>query len=176
MPRATAPRPTALAAAPPVLWAGPEVVADAAPEARDAAELAMDAADDLAEAIAELAAEAAPVIIDLEADMDMDAAEVAAAEAGTETEIPAALQRPASAGATSVGQLVLVFQIDVGAGNILARSSDEHLLGRQDSSDLVIADWPVVHWQVTSVTPQPDPGMADTRQGIFVALVQETPN
>lgn len=58
------------------------------------------------------------------------------------------------------------------AENVLARSSDEHLLGRQDSSELVMADWPVVHWQVMSVTPQPDPGMADTRQGIFVRLVQ----
>jgi hypothetical protein len=106
------------------------------------------------------------------AELAMDAAEVAAAEAGTETEIPAALQRPASAGATSVGRLVFVFQLDVGAGNILARSSDEHLLGRHDSRELVMADWPVVHWQVMSVTPQPDPGMADTRQGIFTALVR----
>lgn len=35
-----------------------------------------------------------------------------------------------------------------------------------------MAAWPVVHWQVMSVTPQPDPGMADTRQGIFAQLAQ----
>lgn len=45
------------------------------------------------------------------AELAADAAEVAAAEAGTETEIPAALQRPARAGATSVGRLVLLFQV-----------------------------------------------------------------
>lgn len=30
-----------------------------------------------------------------------------------------------------------------------------------------MAPWPVVHWQVTSVTPQPEPGMAATRQATF---------
>lgn len=70
-------------------------------------ELAAEAADDFAE----LAAEAALVIMEPAAELAMDAAEVAAAEAGIETEMPAALQRPASAGATSVGRLVLVFQV-----------------------------------------------------------------
>lgn len=116
MPRATAPRPTALAAAPPVLWAGPELVADAAPEARDAAdeaaELAAEAADERALATAELAMEAA-----LETAMEADEAAEATAELameaamevpeGTATEIPAALQTPARAGATSVRELAL---------------------------------------------------------------------
>jgi len=31
-----------------------------------------------------------------------------------------------------------------------------------------MAPWPVVHWQVTSVTPQPEPGMAATRQATFL--------
>ena len=151
-PRATAPRPTMLAAAPPVLSAGAEPVGELAPEALEAAAL-------VAEATAELAAEAAP-----------EAAAEGARLAGTETEMPADSQMPARMGTSSVGR---GSASSWGMGwtregfNVLAWSSGWHLLDTQVVTDLVMAAWPVVHWHLTSETPQPDSGMAATRQGTW---------
>lgn len=132
-------------------------MADAAPEVADAAredaDAAADEAADAAEEAAELIAEPAELIMLDMAEVAAEAAELAAplgamvwTEAGTETEIPAAEQTPARAEAT------------------LGISSAEQREGRHCSRELVMAPWPVVHWQVTSVTPQPEPGMAATRQ------------
>lgn len=63
--------------------------------------------------------------------------------------------------------MVSVVKKGKGAENVLAASSAEQRVGMQDWSELVMAAWPVVHWQVTSVTPQPEPGMAATRQATF---------
>lgn len=62
-------------------------------------------------------------------------------------------------------------EIGVGGG-VRGTSSAEQRDGRHDSSELVMAAWPVVHWQFTSVTPQPEPGMAATRQATFVWLAE----
>lgn len=51
--------------------------------------------------------------------------------------------------------------------NVLAASSAEQREGMQDVSELVMAAWPVVHWHITSDTPQPDAGMAAIRQVTF---------
>ena len=83
-----------------------ELAADAArEEAAEAAELAAELAAEAAELTIMEAEEAAEATAELAA----DAAEVAT-EAGTETEIPAALQTPARAGATSVGRLVWIIK------------------------------------------------------------------
>ena len=154
----TAPRPAALATAPPVLSAGAEVLAD--PVAEAIRELATEAAEESAEltaAEADAAAELAPEA----------AADVAAAtEEGIATEMPAAAQIPARAAGTSVGRLGWVSMRRM-LGHILAASSAEQREGMQDSRELVREAWPVVHWHVTSVTPQPDEGMAATRQVTF---------
>ena len=93
IPRATAPRPATLAAAPPVLSAGADEVAEAAREEAVAAEttdLTAPETEAATEEAAEAAAEGAAV----------------AREEGMATEKPAAEQRPARAGTTSVGRLV----------------------------------------------------------------------
>jgi hypothetical protein len=70
---------------------------------------------------------------------ELAAVEVAT-EAGTETEIPAALQMPARAGATSVRRLVwCVKRVIMSIGDVLAKSSAEQREGTQDWSELVIA-------------------------------------
>jgi hypothetical protein len=53
--------------------------------------------------------------------------------------------------------------------DVLAWSSGWHLLETHEVTDLVMAAWPVVHWHLTSETPQPEAGMAATRQGTWVA-------
>ena len=129
-----------LATAPPVLWAGgvPEAEAD---ELRLAV---ADARTELAEARTELAAPLAALLAAEAAELT---APVAAALAGTETEMPTAWQMPARTGAS------------------LAWSAGLHLLDTQEVTDFAMAAWPVVHWHFTSETPQPDSGMAATRQG-----------
>jgi hypothetical protein len=86
-----------------------------------------------------------------EAEAEAEPVAAAAAEvarlAGTETEIPADSQIPARMGTS------------------LAWSSGWHLLETHEVTDLVMAAWPVVHWHLTSETPQPEAGMAATRQG-----------
>jgi hypothetical protein len=53
--------------------------------------------------------------------------------------------------------------------DVLAWSSGWHLLETHEVTDLVMAAWPVVHWHLTSETPQPEAGMAATRQGTWWA-------
>jgi len=119
-----------------MLAAAPPVLSAGAEPVGELAPEALEAAALVAEATAELAAEAAP-----------EAAAEGARLAGTETEMPADSQMPARMGTS------------------LAWSSGWHLLDTQVVTDLVMAAWPVVHWHLTSETPQPDSGMAATRQG-----------
>lgn len=92
-----------------MLWAGPGLVLE--PPVAEAAALAAELATEAAEETAELTADSTELNTELATEAASDAAEdagadVAAAEEGTETENPAALQTPARAGATSVGWLV----------------------------------------------------------------------
>lgn len=38
-------------------------------------------------------------------------------------------------------------------------------LAMQESTLVVILDWPVVHWQSTSLVPHPEAAMAEVKQG-----------
>lgn len=100
--------------------------------------------------------------------------EVAAAVGISEIVTPALAQRDWTAGASSrLGLLVMVSSSFKklgwmkGIGDVLSTSLSPHFVGAHDKIDSVIAVRPVVHWHFTSVTSQPEPGIAATKQGSY---------